>query len=196
MSNYHMLPCGTPIPPSGIEAWVSQPNGKEWVKATIIAYTNNKAVTEYINWARYSLTDPTQTKPKKTSAEIAFEKFGRLTKVRRKDWYEWTWFEIDCLAENNTVVSGKASEGYITCWRFVNLEEWHVFEPKKRLVTPMELAGKWLRWNNAVCFVHEIIGELVHFGNKSSFVVELETKCIGYSDTPTSPLKPFWVEEV
>jgi len=131
MNNYHVLPCGTVIPPEGIEAWVKTPDG--WQKRQIVAVVNDQLITDfkgtYGRWDEYTLTDPTK--------------------------------------------------------------------PKCRLVTPMELLGKFVHWSdvkikNVIC----IDASIVQCGNYSHSIEILLKECKGYSDTPTSPLKSFWVEEV
>jgi len=129
MNNYHTLPCGTPIPPEGIEAWV-RIKDYDWMKGKIIAWSakaicdngyGGETITEY------SLTDPTK--------------------------------------------------------------------PKRRLVTPMELAGKWLRSEKSSRFVCSIIDTEINCFNLSGDIDGMMQLFDGYSDTPTSPIKSFWVEE-
>jgi len=130
MNNYHTLPCGTVIPPEGIEAWVRHSEYDEWYDETIIAYADGKVVTErkLWTWNNYTLTDPTK--------------------------------------------------------------------PKKRLVTRLELLGKYLHFETRTSLVIEVDEDIVRTKNHNYSVEFLSKECKGYSDTPTSEIKRFWVEEV
>jgi hypothetical protein len=131
--NYHQLPCGTVIPPEGIEAWVYT-NG-EFKKETIIGFVCSRVISVECGLLhfseRYSLTDPTK--------------------------------------------------------------------PKRRLVTPMELGDKWLHFKGDAPFYLLVIGfdgNGVYVKNSGYVIEKLPAYCKGYSDTPTSEVRSFWVEEV
>jgi hypothetical protein len=128
--NYHILPCGTVIPPEGIEAWVKSSYSNAWTTGPIriIAYHNHVMDLNGNKWDNYSLTDPTL--------------------------------------------------------------------PKRRLVKPMELAGKWLRSKASAVFVYEANGDTIYSNSFDGFVDNVSKYYDGYSDTPTSEIKSFWVEEV
>jgi hypothetical protein len=130
--NYHQLPCGTQIPPEGIEAWVLDSYGIHgWQKRTIVAveYGGNSLIcASGVRWNKYRLTDPTK--------------------------------------------------------------------PKRRLVTPMELAGKWLRSEKSARFVCEVIDTEINCLSMSGNLERIMQFFNGYSDTPTSEVKSFWVEDV
>jgi hypothetical protein len=129
--NYHTLPCGTPIPPEGIEAWVRDIFSKSWLNVTIISSAYDLVHTDSGDrYHQYSLTDPTL--------------------------------------------------------------------PKRRLVTPMELLGKYAHFNecNFVTFVESSNAHCVYCCGNVFTVDDLVGCAKGYSDTPTSPINSFWVEEV
>jgi hypothetical protein len=135
--DHHTLPCGTKIPPEGIQAWVKYGSKSDWREypETIVACANgryaifsNGVLTYGVD---YSLTDPNA----KT-------------------------------------------------------------EPKKRKITPIKLYMKTIYYNDGskalVTYANE---RHVIVNGQVKFVDNLERECKGYSDTPTSELKPFWVEE-
>ncbi len=129
--NYHVLPCGTPIPPEGIEAWVKNVYGA-WLYKTIISCFNGRVVFidegDEKSTRVYSLTDPTK--------------------------------------------------------------------PNKRLVTPMGLLGKYVWWNPYKILQVNGIDQNYLFVGPMKYIVDIIYKeCKGYSDTPTSEIKSFWVEE-
>ena len=133
MNNYHMLPCGTPIPPEGIEAWVRDSSSLRWEPRLIVAFADNRAIIHKDHclsyYRHYSLTDPTKQ--------------------------------------------------------------------KRRLVTPMELLGKYVHFKcGAISLIVCVVGDKAKTYNHAYDMDELANNLIGYSDTPTSPIKSFWVEEV
>jgi len=130
--NYHVLPCGTPIPPEGIEAWVKNYEGENWRKKIIVSFVGNSVIVANNNrtseFRYYFLADPTNT--------------------------------------------------------------------KGRWVTPMELLGKILHTDHRSSLVIEVEDGVVYTKNHSYTVDYLAKHNFGYSDTPTSEVKSFWVEEV
>jgi hypothetical protein len=135
MNNYHTLPCGTPIPPEGIEAWVREQNHDKWEPnpVRIFAHVNGKYLVydeKYVVFYKhYSLTDPTKQ--------------------------------------------------------------------KKRLVTPMELLGKFVHFSTGTTSLAVSADKTrIHTVTNTFKVERILEVAVGYSDTPTSELKSFWVEEV
>jgi len=137
MNNYHVLPCGTVIQPSGIEAWVKTERGWSSAPVTLLAcvdcFDKKKVMTTTGTlFYSYALTDP-NVKP----------------------------------------------------------------EPKKRKITPKELLGKWVhRSETNIKLVSGIEDNMLICG-RFQYAIEIVLKeCKGYSDTPISEVKSFWVEEV
>ena len=133
MNNYHTLPCGTPIPPEGIEAWVRPNASCKWAKENVVVCVNGYvfSTTSYgiTPWDEYTLTDPTK--------------------------------------------------------------------PKRRLVTPMELLGKFVHFSTGTTSLAVSADKTrIHTVTNTFKVERILEVAVGYSDTPTSELKSFWVEEV
>jgi len=195
--NYHTLPCGTVIPPSGIDAWVKDKASTCWTidPIRIVAYHNSVIDIYGKKWYNYSLTDPTKPKkPKKTTAEIAFEKFGKGAKVRMEYWSVDRFFIINGLSEDKMFITGLDSSGDYDYWNFDD-GTWEVVttNPKKRLVTPMDLGGKWLKHKNANMrlLVIGVTSNSVYTRSDHFSSDGLETVFEGYSDTPTSEVRSF-----
>ena len=83
-----------------------------------------------------------------------------------------------------------------------NIMDWKCYsltdptKSKRRLVTPMELLGKFLHTDGRTSLVIEEEDGVVRTKNHNYTVAFLAEHDFAYSDTPTSELKSFWVEEV
>lgn len=73
--------------------------------------------------------------------------------------------------------------------------------PKKRLMTPLELLGKWIHAKEQIAFVGSCSGDTIHFANLYGpsaccvTVKAMHQSGYTYSDTPTGPQKPMEVED-
>ena len=88
------------------------------------------------------------------------------------------------------------NQGSLVYYKEYSLTDPHAKpEPKKRKITPIELADKWLHWECRMKKVIAIHGNSLTCGKEIYNITLILKECKGYSDTPTSELKPFWVEE-
>jgi len=90
------------------------------------------------------------------------------------------------------------NQGSLVYYKEYSLTDPHAKpEPKKRKITPKELLGKWVhRSETNIKLVSGIEDNMLICG-RFQYAIEIVLKeCKGYSDTPISEVKSFWVEEV
>jgi len=112
------------------------------------------------------------------------------------------WVKDSCHDSwcDETII-GYANDKVITERSCFTWDEYRLTDPtllKKRAITSHELYGKCLHMNEIGKVFMMVIGSddtHVFTRIQARTIEDVMNECMGYSDTPTSELKPFWLDE-